>query len=496
MIILTLLHPVQSTPVQSWSFDHDPVVRIGRAVDNHVVLYSAVVSRYHVEVRFTDNQWEVVNLGTNGTYLDGKRVQQAALETGNIIRLARSGPNIQVTIDAQSSEAPEIQKTSIEPGTEAVSIAQDTSTKDVTKDVLANTTPKLIAEEFDQLEGNSESSVNQQGDLPKVGLPKTGLSEAFLTSSQLDFVPAIAALPFYVGGRYAIFTAESAAALPPQPCDHKGASEGALICADCGYPIHPIQEVGPFTGLRRLSSSGNTLLAWRAGHTVVLKTLSPALLRSEKWVDGFEQQARQLCQLEHPSMPKVFEAFEAQGQPYLVSEMIYGSNLKDLVGRQGALPQYQAIQWMLELSRLLDYLQQQAPSHIHGAISPSNIIRPAIAHGSSQVVLVNFGKVKGEISSVNTFTGASGYLSPEQSRGEFSTRSDLYSLGATLLFLLTGKEPDAFYQLGDREFRLQAKDAPNLSPALVEIIHALTHPDPEQRIGVAKTLIDRLQALL
>ncbi|WP_404786685.1 FHA domain-containing protein [Altericista sp. CCNU0014] len=69
MITLTLLHPVQSTPVQSWSFEQDPAIRIGRAVDNHVVLYSAVVSRYHVEVRLTDNQWEVVNLGTNGTYL-------------------------------------------------------------------------------------------------------------------------------------------------------------------------------------------------------------------------------------------------------------------------------------------------------------------------------------------------------------------------------------------------------------------------------------------
>ena len=104
MITLTLLHPVQSTPVQSWSFENDPVVRIGRAVDNHVVLYSAVVSRYHVEVRLTDNQWEVVNLGTNGTYLDGKRVHQAPLLTGNIMRLARSGPNIQISIGEKPSD--------------------------------------------------------------------------------------------------------------------------------------------------------------------------------------------------------------------------------------------------------------------------------------------------------------------------------------------------------------------------------------------------------
>lgn len=74
MITLTLLHPVQSTPVQSWSFEKDSVIQIGRAVENHVVLYSAVVSRYHVELRQSGSQWEVVNLGTNGTYLDGQRV--------------------------------------------------------------------------------------------------------------------------------------------------------------------------------------------------------------------------------------------------------------------------------------------------------------------------------------------------------------------------------------------------------------------------------------
>ena len=54
-------------------------------------------------------------------------------------------------------------------------------------------------------------------------------------------------------------------------------------------------------------------------------------------VGQFEDQARQLCQLEHPSMPKVFEAFEAQGQPYLVSEMIYGPTLKRL-GRFSTAP--------------------------------------------------------------------------------------------------------------------------------------------------------------
>lgn len=98
MITLTLLHPVQSTPVQNWTFEHEPVIRVGRASDNHVILYSAVVSRYHTELRQTGVLWEVVSLGSNGTFLDGEQVDQALLVDGAVIRLARSGPNIRVNL--------------------------------------------------------------------------------------------------------------------------------------------------------------------------------------------------------------------------------------------------------------------------------------------------------------------------------------------------------------------------------------------------------------
>ncbi|HEY9738035.1 MAG TPA: FHA domain-containing protein [Trichocoleus sp.] len=96
MITLSLLHPLNKTPVQHWTFKEEPVIRIGRSTDNHVVLYSAVVSRHHVEIQRTDQGWEIKSLGTNGTYLDGKRIAQAPVQNGIIIRLARSGPNIQI----------------------------------------------------------------------------------------------------------------------------------------------------------------------------------------------------------------------------------------------------------------------------------------------------------------------------------------------------------------------------------------------------------------
>jgi pSer/pThr/pTyr-binding forkhead associated (FHA) protein len=96
VITLTLLHPVKQIPIQVWTFPDESVIRIGRSTDNQVVLYSAVVSRHHVELRREGTHWQAINLGTNGTYLDGKRITQELIQDGAIIRLARSGPNIQI----------------------------------------------------------------------------------------------------------------------------------------------------------------------------------------------------------------------------------------------------------------------------------------------------------------------------------------------------------------------------------------------------------------
>ncbi|BAU12822.1 serine/threonine kinase protein [Leptolyngbya sp. NIES-3755] len=103
VITLTLLHPVQLTPVQHWTFDESTVVRVGRSTDNQVVLYSAVVSRYHAELRRVNSSWELVSLGANGTYFEGKRITQLPVRDGMIFRLARSGPNLQIHLGRPDS---------------------------------------------------------------------------------------------------------------------------------------------------------------------------------------------------------------------------------------------------------------------------------------------------------------------------------------------------------------------------------------------------------
>jgi pSer/pThr/pTyr-binding forkhead associated (FHA) protein len=105
VITLTLLHPGKNVPLQNWTFETASVIRIGRSMDNDVVLYSAVVSRRHLEIRRNGLRWEVVSLGANGTYLNGKPITTVQAEDGMIIRLASSGPQIRIQISTDKIES-------------------------------------------------------------------------------------------------------------------------------------------------------------------------------------------------------------------------------------------------------------------------------------------------------------------------------------------------------------------------------------------------------
>ena len=110
MITITLLHPSQDIPLQTWSFnDQEESISIGRSTDNDIVVYSAVVSRYHLELKVKENQWLGLNLGANGTYINKQKVTQFSLEDGMIINLAETGPRIKVNLGIVDPET--LQKT-------------------------------------------------------------------------------------------------------------------------------------------------------------------------------------------------------------------------------------------------------------------------------------------------------------------------------------------------------------------------------------------------
>ena len=101
---LILLHPLQSKPVRSWTFDRQPIIKIGRCLNNDVVLYSSVVSRYHVELKSSNGNWEIINLSRNGTYINGKPITKVKVVNGLIINFALSGPKVVIYLQDQSKE--------------------------------------------------------------------------------------------------------------------------------------------------------------------------------------------------------------------------------------------------------------------------------------------------------------------------------------------------------------------------------------------------------
>ena len=108
MITLNLLHPIESIPIQTWKFKSETVVRIGRSGDNDVILYSSVVSRYHVELYRHSLYWEIVNIGANGTYINDQEIDNERVQDGVIIRLATAGPKLQILLDGSEAITPSL----------------------------------------------------------------------------------------------------------------------------------------------------------------------------------------------------------------------------------------------------------------------------------------------------------------------------------------------------------------------------------------------------
>jgi eukaryotic-like serine/threonine-protein kinase len=171
--------------------------------------------------------------------------------------------------------------------------------------------------------------------------------------------------------------------------------------------------------------------------------LKENLISSEDASRQFRREATLLAGLRHPNLPRVTDHFEIEGHgQYLVMDYIEGDDLRQLIADRGPLPENEVIFIGAAACDALAYLHNQQPSIIHRDIKPGNIkITP-----NGQVFLVDFGLAKIAQSGQSTTTGAQaltpGYSPPEQYGKGTNPRSDIYSLGATLYAILTGKIPE------------------------------------------------------
>jgi serine/threonine-protein kinase len=156
----------------------------------------------------------------------------------------------------------------------------------------------------------------------------------------------------------------------------------------------------------------------------------------------FAREADTLAQLKHQAIPAITDRFELANRHYLVMEYVEGRNLEEELAVRGEpLPEGLVIDIARQLCDVLSYLHGLMPPIIYRDMKPSNVM----LNSNGRVVLVDFGIARlFKAARKGTMIGTLGFAPPEQYQGLVDPRSDIYSLGATLHYVLTGRDPEKF----------------------------------------------------
>jgi len=159
--------------------------------------------------------------------------------------------------------------------------------------------------------------------------------------------------------------------------------------------------------------------------------------------DYFAREADTLAQLKHQAIPAITDRFDDENRHYLVMEYVEGRNLEEeLAARNGEpLPEGLVIDVARQLCDVLAYLHNMTPPIVYRDMKPSNVMLTS----KGRAVLVDFGIARlFKSARKGTMIGTLGFAPPEQYKGEIDPRSDIYSLAATMHYMLTARDPEKF----------------------------------------------------
>lgn len=201
-------------------------------------------------------------------------------------------------------------------------------------------------------------------------------------------------------------------------------------------------------------------------------------------LDKFEREAKILKQLDHPQIVKLVDFFVEDHRGYLVLEHIDGGSLRQVVEKNGKMPENKVRSLAVQMCEILRYLHGLTPAVVHRDFTPDNLI----LRKDGTLKLVDFNVAQQtESTATGTVVGKHAYLPPEQFRGMPTTQSDIYALGATLFYMLTGEDPEPISEAHPRELE------PQISEELDRIVALATTIDPGLRYKHADEIATDLE---
>lgn len=272
---------------------------------------------------------------------------------------------------------------------------------------------------------------------------------------------------------------------------------GALSLNTAGIPKRELPTPGmAFGGYRieRELGRGGMGAVYEAEHLesgrrVALKVLSHQLDSPEAQA-RFLREGRLAASINHPNSVYVFGTETINGTPAIVMELVAGGTLQDRVQRQGKLPVGEAVDAILQVIAGLE--AAQAIGILHRDIKPANCFQDAqgtVKIGDFGLSISTAARAEANLTLQGTFLGTPAFSSPEQLRGEeLNVRSDMYSVGITLFYLLTGRTPyeadnmvKLVAQVLEQPVPSPRKFRPDLPRALAAVVQRCLEKHPTER---------------
>lgn len=262
-------------------------------------------------------------------------------------------------------------------------------------------------------------------------------------------------------------------------------------------PLEPDQTLqnGKYKVMRQLAFGGFSAIYLAQMNKLDLVVLKEAVVPSganEEARQSAEahlaREARLLFGLNHPQIARVLDYFVEDGRHYLVLEQVNGQDLRQYVKQNGPQPESVVLDWSIQLASILEYLHGQTPPVIHRDLTPDNVV----LKNDGTLVLIDFGASNQFVgTATGTLIGKQAYMAPEQLRGKSVPQSDIYSLGGTIYYLLTAKEPTPLLEAHPKQ---QVASISQALDDLVALSTALDVPDRLQSASLVKVRLEAIQA--